>query len=93
MTLKLVEVNVDATRTTIHLRLAGADGAFIDGLVTVVERDGITAFAGLDGLKDRIAGHRLDINVGLNRVCSAIFRGEAPALPLELEWPESGADD
>ncbi len=92
MPLKLIDATVDATRTSIQLRLAGSDGAFIDGAVSVVRRDGITAFEGLDELKNRIGGGRLDVDVSLNRACSAIFRGEALALPLELEWPEPDAD-
>ena len=92
MTWTLVEVKVDATRTRLYLRLAGADGTLIGGAVSVLERDGIRAFVGLEELKQRVGRHRLDVDVGLNRACSMIVRGEALALPLELGWPEFDAE-
>jgi hypothetical protein len=44
------------------------------------------AFGGLNEFKERVGGSRLDVDVSLSTLCSAIVRGHLPALPIDLEW-------
>jgi hypothetical protein len=40
----------------------------------------------LNEFKERVGGSRLDVDGGLNTLCSAIVRGQLPALPIDLGW-------
>jgi len=87
MTARLVAARYDDLARVVYLRVLTSNGELLDGTVEITsDRHGIVVFEGLNEFKERVGGNRLDVDVSLNRLCSAIIRGQLPALPIDLEW-------